>query len=62
MSGITFIDPPGRRSGPRPLDPGLLALAGAILAVLLLLSLMAMLERGLGVTLGDLLPPLCVPH
>lgn len=62
MTGIRFVDPPGRGSRRRSLDPGLLALAGAALAVLLLLSLVAMLERGLGVTLGDLLAPPPVPH
>jgi len=59
VTGIRFVDPPGRGLRRRPLDPGLLALLGAALAVLLLLFLIAMLERGLGVTLGDLLgsPP-----
>lgn len=59
MSGIRFVDPPGRGSRRRLLDPGLLALAGAVIAVLFLLHLLGMLERGLGISLGYLMatPP-----
>lgn len=48
MSGITFIDPPGRRSNRRIFSTGLLALVGAILAALFLLILIGMLRGALG--------------
>ena len=48
MSGITFIDPPGRRSNRRTFSSGLLALVGAIVAALFLLLLIGMLRGALG--------------
>jgi len=59
MSGIRFVDPPGRVSRRRSLGPGLLALAGAVIAVLFLMVVLGLLERGPGITLGDILasPP-----
>jgi len=48
MSGITFIDPPGRRSNRRTFSTGLLALTGAIVAALFLLFLVGMLRDALG--------------
>lgn len=56
MSGVRFVDPPASIYRRRPLfDPGLVALLGAVLAVLCLLVLIGMLETGLGITVGDLL-------
>ena len=56
MSGPRFVEPPASMFRRRPfIDPGLLALFGAILATLFILLLVGMLERGLGITLGDLL-------
>jgi hypothetical protein len=56
MSGVRFVDPPASIFRPRPFfDPGLLALAGAGLAVAFLMFVIGMLESGLGITLGDLI-------
>ena len=56
MSGVRFVDPPASIYRRRPLiDLGLVVLLGAVVAVVFLMVVMGMLERGLGITLGDLL-------
>ena len=59
MSGIRFVDPPGRGPRRRSLGPGLLTLAGTVIAVLFLMVVLGLLEQGLGIALGDILasPP-----
>ena len=61
MSGVRFVDPPASIHRRRPLiDPGFVALLGAVVAVLFLLVLIGVSETGLGITLGQLLRSLAV--
>ena len=51
-----FVDPPASMFRRRPLvDPGLIALGGAIVALVFIFLAIAMLEDGLGVRLADVL-------
>ena len=53
-SGQRFIDPPAYMFRRRPLiDPGLLALIGAIIAIAFLTLMLGILEANLGFRLGD---------
>lgn len=54
MNGVRFVDPPTSMYRRRSLvGPGLLAIVGAVLAVLFLLLLLGVLAAGLGVASGD---------
>jgi len=53
-NGPRFIDPPVYRSRRQPLiDPGLLALIGAVIAVVFIAVMLGLLEAHLGFDLGD---------
>lgn len=54
MNGPRFVEPPVSMFRRRPLiDPGLLALIGAIMAIVLLVALIGLLEADFGFRLGD---------